>query len=146
MQEKDGQSVMDRTGAATVLKKITWPHEVVYTSAGKPASYQDMSVPQFMYGYLLVMDSEEADIRVQMDSHLKALMSDAQLYGWKCTRAFHGVWLNQLEQGRCTLFDEEAKLQFHRMLVWHLARTYQCHQDITQDQAEAQPGKLQCYC
>ena len=60
---------------------------------------------QFVYGHLLVMDSKEADIRVQMASHLKALMSDAQLYGWERTRAFHGVWLKQLEQGRCTWFD-----------------------------------------
>ena len=71
---------MDRTGATTVLN-ITWPHEVVYTSVGKPASYQLMSVPQFVYGYLLVMDSVEADIRIQMASHIKGLMSDAQLYG-----------------------------------------------------------------
>ena len=75
------KSGMDRTGATTVLKKITWPHEVVYTSAGKPALYQDMTVPQFDHRYLLIMDSKEADIRVQMASHLKALMSDAQLYG-----------------------------------------------------------------
>ena len=72
---------MDRTGSTTVLQKITWPHKVVYTSAGKSTSYQDMIVPQFVYRYLLVMDSEEANIRVQMASHQKALMSDAQLYG-----------------------------------------------------------------
>ena len=79
---------MDRAGATTTLKK---------TSAGKPASYQDMTVLLFIYGYLLVMDSEEEDIRVQMTSYLKSLMSDAQLYGWEFTRAFHRVWLNQLE-------------------------------------------------
>ena len=44
-----------------------------------------------MYGYLLVMDSEEADIRVQMASSLKGLMSDAVLYGWDLTGAFHGA-------------------------------------------------------
>ena len=60
------KSGMDSTGATTILKKITWPHEVVYASAGKPASYQDMSVHQFVYGFFLVMDSEEVDIKVQM--------------------------------------------------------------------------------
>ena len=35
------KSGMDRTGATTIPKKITWPHEDVYTSAGKPTSYQD---------------------------------------------------------------------------------------------------------
>ena len=71
------KSVMDRTGATPVLNKIPWPYEVVYTSDGKPASYQDISIPQFIYGYLLVMGSEEADIKVRMASHLKHLMSDA---------------------------------------------------------------------
>ena len=140
---------MGRTGATTVLNKITWLHNVVYTSAGKPTSYQDMSVPQFVYGYVLVMDSEEADIRVQMASHLKGLMSDAQLYGWHRTRAFHGIWLNQVEQGRCTRFDEEAKMQFCRMLIWHPAHssptcTNATMQDLTKDQVEVQPGQLSC--
>ena len=110
---------MDRT--TTTLKKITWPHEVVYISACKPASYQDISVPQFVYGYLLLMDSEEADIRVHMASHLKSLMADAQLYRWEHIRAFHGMWLNQLEQERCTWFNEDAKMQFHWMLIWERA-------------------------
>ena len=103
-----------------MLNKITWPHEVVYTLAGMPISYQDMSVPQFVYGYLLVMDSEKADIRDQLASHLKCLMSDAQLYVWDRRRAFHGVWLNQLEQGRCTGFGEGAQMQLckHSSGIW----------------------------
>ena len=123
VRRRNIKSGMDRTGTTTILKKITWPHEVVYTSVGKSASYQDMTVLQFFNGYLLVMDSKEVDIRRQMASHLKALMSDAQLYGWKCTRAFHVVFCNQLEQGRCTWFDEEAKMQFRRTLVWHPAHS-----------------------
>ena len=52
---------------------------VVYTFADKPASYQDISVPQFVYGYTIAMDTEEADINVKMAAHFKDLMSDAQL-------------------------------------------------------------------
>ena len=55
---------MDRSGVTTVLNKITYPHVVVYTLASKSTSYQDISVPQFVYRYLLVMDSEEDAIRV----------------------------------------------------------------------------------
>ena len=71
-----------------------------------------------------------------MGAHPKDLISDAQLYGWDRTRAFHGVWLNQLEQGRCIWFDEDDKMQFHRTLVWHLDRQspfFYHHQDLTQD-------------
>ena len=93
------------------------------------------------------MDSEEVDIRVQMPSHLKALMSDAQLYGWARTRAFHRVWLNQLEQGRCTWFNEEAKMQFRQTLVWHRARSSPCRA-FNQGKCDYQvfQGNLQHIC
>ena len=97
---KNLKSCMDRTGATTVINKVTWPYEVVYTSDGKPSSYQDISVPQFVHGYMIVVDSEETDIKVTMAAYTNDLRSDAQLYSWERTRAFHGVWLNQLEQGR----------------------------------------------
>ena len=92
------------------------------------------------------MGSEEADIRVQMASHLKALMSDAQLYDWEHTRAFHGVWLNQLEQGKCTWFDVGANLQFRRTFSSGtlIPFMYQHHQDFIQDQTEEQPGSYNC--
>ena len=32
----------------TVLCKITWPHEVVYTCTGQPAEYENMSVTLFV--------------------------------------------------------------------------------------------------
>ena len=57
-------------------------------------------------------------IRQKMVTHLKDLMSDAQLYGWDRFRTFQCVWLNQLEQWRCTWMDEE-KLTFCRAMVWH---------------------------
>ena len=36
-----------------------------------------------------------------------------------CVCAFHGAWLNQLEQGIFTRDDVDAKLRFKRALVWH---------------------------
>ena len=131
-RSKNLKSGMDRrTGAITVLNKITWPHEVVYTSDGKPASYPDISVLQFVYGYLIVMESKEADIKVKMAAHLKDLMSDAQVYGWDRTKVFNGIWLNQFEQGRCTWYDEDDKMQFCRTLIWHLACPSPSHPTTT---------------
>ena len=68
-----------------------------------------------------MMDAEEGLIRQKMSSHLKDLMSNAQLYGWDRARTFHGVWLNQLKQGHCTSIDEVEKLKFGNALVWHPA-------------------------
>ena len=130
-RHKNLKSGMDRTGATNVLNKITCPHEVLYTSDGKPVSYQDITAPQFVYGYLIVMDSEVSDHKVKMAAYLKDLISDAQLYCWDRIQAFHGFWLNQLQQGRCTCFDEDIKMQFHRSLIWHPACLSASHSTTT---------------
>ena len=88
------KSGINRTGASTLLHAVTWPHEVVYNSDGKPATYQDLSIPVFEQGYLIIMDIEDGLIKKQMAAHLQDLMSDAQLYGWERARTFHSVWLN----------------------------------------------------
>ena len=36
---------MGHTAGSTVVKRIMRPHEVVYTVAGKPASYKELSIP-----------------------------------------------------------------------------------------------------
>ena len=48
-------------------------------------------------------------------------MGDVDIYSWKCVRAYHRVWLNQLEQARFSLDDADARLRFCRALVWHAA-------------------------
>ena len=146
--------------ATTVLNNLTWPHEVVYTLVCKPAAYQDISVPLFVQGYLIVMDTEEWFIRQKMIAHLNDLMCDAHLYGWDHARTFHGVWLNQLEQGHCTWMDEEEKLQFCRTLIFHpasssspstppttraLGKTSQhSHKSPTEYNTTARPGTKAC--
>ena len=52
-RKKHTNSSIDRTGASMVVNKVTWPHKVVYSLAGKPASYQDISIPQFVLGYMI---------------------------------------------------------------------------------------------
>ena len=57
---------MVRTGATIVIRRITWPHEVQYTSAGKPAAYDDLSVLSFVQGYIITMNSQDSAIREKM--------------------------------------------------------------------------------
>ena len=67
-----------------------------------------MSLALFVQGHLISMKGEGGGgIKERMAAHLEDLMSDAKLYGWEWTRAFHGVWFNQLEQGRSTWHDED---------------------------------------
>ena len=49
--------------ATTVTNKVTWPHEVVYTSAWKQAFYMDISLPQFVQIYMIVMEGEAVAIK-----------------------------------------------------------------------------------
>ena len=48
-KKKGLESGMNRLGASTVVRNITWLHEVVYTLEDKPAAYQDISVPLFVH-------------------------------------------------------------------------------------------------
>ena len=81
---------------------MTWPHEVIYSMAGKPAAYEDLSIPMFVQGYRIVMKGDVGAIMEKMATHLDELMNDAELYGWERVRAYHRVRLNQLEQGQVT--------------------------------------------
>ena len=65
-----------RTAKSTVIKRITWPHELVYTSGGKPVTYELISLPQFVAGYLSVLDTKKSGERKVMLKHLKELMAD----------------------------------------------------------------------
>ena len=91
---------------------MTRPNEAVYVADGMPAVYDEMLMPLFIQGYVIVMEEEKVSVRTQMSTHLKDLMSDSQLYGWVKTQAFHAMWLNQLSQGRATWEDQEVKLSF----------------------------------
>ena len=58
---------MQRTGASTVIHKVTWLHDVVYTSEGNPASYQDLTMPLFVQGYRIVMELEHVHPSSRLD-------------------------------------------------------------------------------
>ena len=44
-----------RNADTTVINQILWPHELVYTSSGQPAMYEDLSCMAFVNGYLSLM-------------------------------------------------------------------------------------------
>ena len=46
-------------------------------------------------------------------------MADVELYVWEPVRAFHAVWLQQLEQGCVTWADKEVMLKYRGAFKWH---------------------------
>ena len=111
-----------RTADSTVVKRITWTHELVYTLRGEPVTYELISLPQFVTGYLSVLDTVKSGERHIMLKHPKELMADASTYRWEAMRAYHGVWLQQLENGRAEWHDIELKFEYRPALVWNSSR------------------------
>ena len=54
-----------------------------------------------------------------MSAYLAELMADAELYGWEATKAFHAVWLQQLEQGQVTWRDTQLRVSYCHTFMWH---------------------------
>ena len=70
-----------RTADLTVIKRIIWPHELVYTSGCEPENYELISVPQCVTECLSVLDTVKAGEKQAMLKHLKELMAGASMYG-----------------------------------------------------------------
>lgn len=104
-----------------VVKMVAWLHEVIYSVAGKLAAYEDLSMPLFMQGYLIVMKGEERAIKEKMATHVEEIMGGTELYGWERVKVYHSVSLNQLEQGWAMWQEEGVKLMLWHALIWHLA-------------------------
>ena len=101
-----------RTADSIVVKRINWPHELMYTSGGKPAVYEQVSMPLFMSGYLCVLDRVKSGEKQIMLKHLKELMADASTYALEAVQAYHVVLLQQLENGQVDWYDADLKLEF----------------------------------
>ena len=63
------------------------------------------------------MEAEKPVVRLHMAYHLHELIGDTAVYGWEWVRAFHAVCLQQLEHGRVTWKDDDAKLRYRWALV-----------------------------
>ena len=79
---------------STVIKQITWPHELMYTAGGQPAIYEELLLPLFVTGYLSILVTVKAGQKEVMLKHLRELMMDVKKsYGWKPIQAYHSQWL-----------------------------------------------------
>ena len=74
-----------------VVKRVTWPHEVVYSAVGKPAACEDLSIRMFIKGYLIVLKGVEGAIKDKMATHLEESVADPELCGCERVRAVCGL-------------------------------------------------------
>ena len=59
------------TADSIVSKCVAWLHEVVYSAAGKPAVYDEISMALFVHGYLIEMEGERESVKAKMATHLQ---------------------------------------------------------------------------
>ena len=56
-----------------VVRRITWPQELIYTAGGQPVVYEQLSLPLFVTGYLVWMDMVKLGLNEIMLKHLQKL-------------------------------------------------------------------------
>ena len=104
-----------RSGAARtvqdkVVRDIDWPHFHIYTQPGaEPMTYERLSVQEFAYGYMQMIDQPDADFdRQVMWDIFKMLMEDATEYPWVNVRNFFSVVGSNVENDRMEWADSES--------------------------------------
>ena len=108
-----------RTRDTHVVIRIKWPHEVVRSALSKAPVYEELSLASFTNGYLgIVAEEKGSAVGEVMLTHLRALLQDVDMYGWRVVRDFHAAWLQLLEQGRATWMDEGERTELRRLMVW----------------------------
>ena len=68
-----------RTADFIVIKRITWPHELVYALPGEPMTYELISMSQFVTDYLSVLDM----VKALEKQCIKEMMANTSMYGWE---------------------------------------------------------------
>ena len=103
-----------RSGAArtvqdSVINDIDWPHFHIYSQPGAdPMTYTRLTVPEFVYGFLHMVDQPESkfDRQVMWDI-LKAMMEDATEYPWPNVRNYFWIVGSHVENDRLKWSDHD---------------------------------------
>ncbi len=119
LSKKSGRS---KTANDVITKQINWPHYYVYRGPDrKPATYEDLSLAEFVHGYISCMNQDRVNpaTKVRMLEHLQSLTKDAAQYPWESVRNFHAIVLHQHELDRLTWDDTSAVQQLRDTYVTH---------------------------
>ncbi len=112
-----------RNAESDVKVTVQWPHEVIYTSEGSPTDYDQLSIPQFVRGFTIIMMRAKPAITALMGDVLAEIMEDAETYAWARVRAAHGVFLQRIEAGQSDWSDESARAKIRRTFVWNYVKS-----------------------
>ena len=93
---------------------MPWPCDTVYRANGKRATFDSMSMPEFVHGYLQIIAaslplSDDTAPAYDHIAYLCHLMADAQHTEWSLVKNSHRQILHMVEQGQITWECAEAR-------------------------------------
>jgi hypothetical protein len=101
-------------GDLTPSVKVPWPQDYVMVSGSKlKVYYEDLSVYEWVNGYIAIVQLQDPVTARYMLSHLRNLMEDTVFHGWDVIKSAHSVILSYLETGEITWADEFAMADKH---------------------------------
>ena len=103
-----------RTMHDTKLFDVPWLNDSVYRNSGKKATFDSMSIPEFVAGYCKIVIASLPDVKVTADhvGYLADVMSDIEGGQWELVRNSHRQVLHQIEQGQLVWEDVAARDSF----------------------------------
>ena len=91
------------TSTEVVKDRIDWPHMYVKRVVGGArigSAYKDLTVPEFVYGFLCMLESPKCKMDKEvMLGILRMLMQDAMDFSWEGVRAFYQMIGVDVETG-----------------------------------------------
>ena len=116
-RKKRAKSGRVKTASDFIKIEVEWPHYHVYRGGGgrKPAAYDELTVEEFVHGYLATVLEGKLSSSVQqlMLQHLRYLMWDAAEFSFDAARSCHSIVLQHLEQRRLTWADQDKLQELH---------------------------------
>jgi hypothetical protein len=101
---------------------MAWPHEEgVYLAGGLPPKFEDLTVEQFVQGFLGTALSAPREELIPRIKFLEALMADVQLRDWGKAKGFYRVWMQLVEQGKADWADSKEQQDILKMRHLYLA-------------------------
>jgi hypothetical protein len=84
--------------------------------------YEDLSVYEWINGYIAIVQSQDQATARHMLSHLRNLMDGAVFHGWDTIKQAHKTILTYLETGEITWADEYAMADKRRSAITRASR------------------------
>ena len=142
VKAKSGET---RTAVDRAPANVKWPHEWIRSPDPKTVvTPHNMTLAQFVFGYLQCVDNAGIANSPYMITHLKLSMQEVDQYGWDAVRTLNLTLFQQLESGEITWPQISGMQWFQTKMSFYgtvgpLARNTGCNMGNSADQHASAP-------